>query len=165
MGTPHKGAWMANWAHIPASALGLFKSSNKSLLATLETESQLLESIQERFLSMVRGVREGEGGRSLEITCFFEELPQSLFTGHVVSKESATIDGYRSISIHANHRDMIKFASTEDAGFQRLLGELTRWERSVISASRSQRYSYNVPRQRRQKGYHPTLLLYPLPQE
>lgn len=133
MGTPHKGSWMANWARIPASAVGLFKSSNKSLLETLETDNQLIEMIQVDFLSMVRGVR--EGGRSLEVVCFFEELPQSPVAGHVVSKESATIDGYRSISIHANHRDMTRFASTEDAGFQRLLGELTRWERSVAVPS------------------------------
>jgi len=132
MGTPHKGAWMANWAHIPASALGLFKSSNKSLLATLETENQLLESIQAKFLSMVREVR--EGGRSLEVTCFFEELPLPV-AGHVVSKDSAIIDGYTSISIHANHRDMVRFASAEDAGYKRLLGELTRWERLATSAS------------------------------
>lgn len=133
MGTPHKGAWLANWAHIPASVFGMFKSSNKTLLATLETENQLLEAIQAKFLSMVRGVR--EGGRSLEITCFFEELPLSLLTSLVVPKESAIIEGYTSMSVHANHRDMVRFASTEDAGFQRLLGELTRWERSVTSAS------------------------------
>ncbi len=126
---------MANWAHMPASTLGLFKSSNKSLLATLETENQLLESIQVRFLSMVRAVREG---RSLEVTCFFDELPLPA-AGHVVSKESAIIEGYPSISVHANHRDMVRFASAEDTGFKRLLDELTRWERLVTSAPRSRR--------------------------
>jgi protein SERAC1 len=35
MGTPHKGAWMADWANMPASALGLVKSTNKSLLKIL----------------------------------------------------------------------------------------------------------------------------------
>src|SRR5262249_27990045 len=125
MGTPHKGSWMANWANIPASALGLLKFSNKSLLATLETENQLLESIQVKFLSMVRGVR--EGGRPLEVTCFFEELPLPV-AGYVVSKESATIEGYTSISVHANHRDMVRFTCAEDTGFKRLLGELGRWQ-------------------------------------
>jgi pimeloyl-ACP methyl ester carboxylesterase len=54
MGTPHTGSWMADWAKIPASGLGLVKSTNKSLLKILETDDQLLESIQIEFLSMVR---------------------------------------------------------------------------------------------------------------
>ncbi|KAH8202390.1 hypothetical protein TruAng_003463 [Truncatella angustata] len=58
MGTPHKGSWMADWSKIPASALGLVKSVNKSLLEILETDDQLLESIQSRFWSMVRELRE-----------------------------------------------------------------------------------------------------------
>jgi len=77
---------------------------------------------------MIRELR--ESGRSLEVTCFFEELPLSVF-GKVVSKESATLEGYNSISIHANHKDMVKFGSAEDNGFRRLLGELMRWEEQV----------------------------------
>ena len=127
MGTPHKGAWMADWANIPASALGLVKSTNKSLLQILQTDNQLLESVQVRFWTMIRELR--EGGRPLEVTCFFEELPLRMpMVGKVVSKESATLEGYNSISIHANHSDMVKFGSAEDNGFKRLLGELIRWE-------------------------------------
>jgi protein SERAC1 len=48
--------------------------------------------------------------------------------GKVVSKEAATLEGYNPISIHANHRDIVKFGSAEDNGFKRLLGELIRWE-------------------------------------
>ena len=128
MGTPHKGAWMADWANIPASALGLVKSTNKSLLKILETDDQSLESIQVRFWAMIRELR--EGGRRLEVTCFFEELPLPA-VGKVVSKESATLEGYNPISIHANHRDMVKFGSAKDNGFKRLLGELIRWEGQV----------------------------------
>lgn len=126
MGTPHKGSWMADWAKIPASAVGLVKSTNKSLLGILNTDDQLLESIQVEFWSMVRGLR--EDGRCFQVTCFFEELPLSV-VGKVVSKESATLEGYASFSIHANHSDMVKFASAEENGFKRLLGELVRWER------------------------------------
>ena len=129
MGTPHKGSWMADWATIPASALGLMKSTNKSLLKILETDNQFLESIQVRFWSMIRELR--DGGRSLEVTCFFEELPLPVFGKQVVSKESAILEGYNSMSIHANHKDMVKFGSAEDNGFRRLLGELTRWEEQV----------------------------------
>ncbi|KAK4206119.1 Alpha/Beta hydrolase protein [Rhypophila decipiens] len=125
MGTPHKGSWMADWAKAPASALGLVKSTNKSLLGILETDNQLLESIQVNFWSMIRELR--EAGRRLEVTCFFEELPLPV-VGTVVSKESATLEGYSSFSIHADHRDMVRFASARDNGFERLLGELARWE-------------------------------------
>ncbi|KAK0714798.1 hypothetical protein B0H67DRAFT_222358 [Lasiosphaeris hirsuta] len=40
LGTPHRGAWMADWARIPVSALGLvWKSTNKSLLKVLEADN------------------------------------------------------------------------------------------------------------------------------
>ncbi|KAB5581148.1 hypothetical protein GE09DRAFT_1085225, partial [Coniochaeta sp. 2T2.1] len=125
MGTPHRGSWMTDWAKIPASALGLLKSTNKSLLAILETHSQLLESGQARFWSMVREVR--ESGRSLEVTCFFEELPIPA-VGRVVAKESATLEGYPAVSVHADHRNMVRFGSADDTGFKRLFAELIRWQ-------------------------------------
>ncbi|KFY32215.1 hypothetical protein V493_00408, partial [Pseudogymnoascus sp. VKM F-4281 (FW-2241)] len=140
MGTPHRGAWIADWMKIPASGLGVFKSTNKSLMEVLETSNQLLELINVRFWSMIRGQR--ESGRRLEISCFFEELPLPV-VGQIVSKESATLEGYTSVSVHANHSDMVKFRTDNDNGFKRLVGDLMRWEgetRStasrVMSASR-----------------------------
>ncbi|RYP16755.1 hypothetical protein DL765_004932 [Monosporascus sp. GIB2] len=135
MGTPHKGSWMADWAKIPASALGLVMSTNKLLLEILETDSQLLESIQVRFWSMTRELR--EAGRPFEVTCFFEELPLPV-VGKVVSKDSATLEGYGSFSIHANHRDMVRFGSAEDNGFKRLLGELIRWASQIRDSAAGQ---------------------------
>lgn len=128
MGTPHTGSWMADWAKIPAQGLGILKSTNKSLLKILETDDQLLESIQIDFLSMIRDLRESD--RRLYVTCFFEGLPLPV-VGVVVAKDSATFPGYNSISIRANHRDMVRFASAEDTGFKRVLGELRRWEAEI----------------------------------
>jgi hypothetical protein len=119
---------MADWAKIPASEIGLVKSTNKSLLEILETNDQFLESIQVDFWSTVRGLR--EGGRRFEVTCFFEELPL-VGVGKVVSKESATLEGYPAFSIHANHSDMVRFASAEENGFKRLLGVLARWTSQI----------------------------------
>lgn len=119
---------MADWAKIPAGALGLVKSANRSLLKVLETDDQLLEAIQVDFQSMVRELR--ENGRRVEVTCFFEELPLPV-AGKIVSKESATLEGYSSFSIHANHSDMVKFGSANETGFRRLLGELKRWEADI----------------------------------
>ncbi|KAJ5777521.1 Alpha/Beta hydrolase protein [Penicillium odoratum] len=124
MGTPHKGSWIANWAKIPVNTLGIMKSVNKSLLEVLSTENQLLESIQLEFWAMIRELQ--RAGRAIEVTLFFEELPLT-GPGLVVSKESATLEGYNSMSIHANHRDMVKFGSADDNGYKRLLGELRRW--------------------------------------
>lgn len=125
MGTPHRGYWLADWADKPASALGIIKSTNKSLLQILQTSNQYLQSVQDRFISMLR--EQHLTGRDLEITCFFEELPSPRI-GQVVSRTTATFEGYNSLSIHANHKDMVKFGSPEDNGFKRLLGELKRWE-------------------------------------
>ena len=79
---------MADWAKIPASILGLVKSSNQSLLDTLGTSNQLLEGIQVKFCQIIREQR--EGGPPLEVTCLFEELPLPM-VGTVVSKEFATL--------------------------------------------------------------------------
>ncbi|KAK5658395.1 hypothetical protein OQA88_2372 [Cercophora sp. LCS_1] len=128
MGTPHRGSWVANWAKIPASALGLVKSVNKSLLEMLQTDNQALELIQVNFWSMVRGRQ--KASQPPNVTCFFEELPLP-GVGVVVSKESATLEGYNTSTIHANHRDMVKFTSAEENGFKRLLGELARWVSQV----------------------------------
>ncbi|EEU40184.1 uncharacterized protein NECHADRAFT_25838, partial [Fusarium vanettenii 77-13-4] len=134
LGTPHRGSWMADWAKAPASALRILKSTNTSLLEILKTDEQYLQSIQDQFLSMVR--EQQEAGRDFQVTCFFEELPLPV-VGKVVSQDAATLEGYKAISIHANHSNMVKFSSTDDDGFRRLLGELIRWESQIRdSASR-----------------------------
>ncbi|KAM0415785.1 hypothetical protein ACHAPT_013246 [Fusarium lateritium] len=132
MGTPHRGSLMADWGGIASSALGTVKSANKLLWEVLETDNQYLHSVQDRFSSMVRE-RRGTG-RGLEVACFFEELP-SPRVGVLVSRESATLEGYNAIGIHANHGGMAKFVSPDDNGFKRVLGELVRWQSQIRDAS------------------------------
>ncbi|EXJ73365.1 uncharacterized protein A1O5_03125, partial [Cladophialophora psammophila CBS 110553] len=67
MGTPHTGRWMADWASIPAEALGVIISTNKSLLKVLQTNDPFLKSIQHRFLAMIRDIP--SSGSSIKITC------------------------------------------------------------------------------------------------
>src|SRR5271154_7510033 len=95
MGTPHTGSWIADWTRIPASLLGVVKSTNRSLLSILQTDSGLLESVQISFLSAIRDLRDNHS-RRLEVTCFFEELGMPV-VGRVVSKESATFPGHNPI--------------------------------------------------------------------
>ncbi|KAK1760561.1 ankyrin repeat-containing domain protein [Echria macrotheca] len=127
IGTPHRGSWMADYASVAASIVGLatLTTRNNWVLDFLKADSQLLESIQEDFWSMIRQLR--ENGRNIHVTCIYEELPLPGYRKAVVSQHSATQDGYPSFSIHADHRDMIKFCSLEDAGLKRLLGEMGRW--------------------------------------
>ncbi|KAJ6439194.1 cytochrome P450 [Purpureocillium lavendulum] len=137
MGTPHRGSWMADWAKIPASTLGIVKSTNRFLLKILETDDAYLQSVQDRFWSMIRELQ--MAGRVIEVTCFFEELPVA-GVGIGVPKDSATLESYNAISIHANHSNMVKFSSVDENGFKRLLGELLRWESRIRnSATRHER--------------------------
>jgi len=128
LGTPHTGSWMANWAQIPASALGVMKSINKPLLDILGPDSELLESIQVDFTRLLLQMASTQS--RLEIACFFEELPLPV-VGKAVAKDSATIPGYNSISIHADHREMVRFNSPHDRGFTQILGFVKRWQEEV----------------------------------
>lgn len=129
MGTPHKGSWMADWANFPAKCLGVIKSANTRLLDTLGQNDEMLKEIQDEFCAMIGKPR--PNGRDIKVTCFYEELGFPIFNC-VVPQESATLPGgYSVFAIHANHRDMVKFASREDAGFKDLCGELVRWEKEI----------------------------------
>lgn len=142
MGTPHQGSWMAEWAQIPASVVGVAgMATSLSMLQVLQTSDQFLDSNQIGFLQMVRGQIEGE---KMEITCFFEELGMPV-VGKVVTKESAAFPGYNCISMYANHRDMVRIASGEDTNFKRLLYELTRWERAVVAGGTQLQQSDPTP--------------------
>jgi len=116
---------MAEWAKIPASALGLVKTTNVSLMDILKPENEMLRDIRERFAEMIQ-----EGSHPIEITCFCEALPLP-WGGIVVSQDSAGLEGKELYTVHASHRDMVRFGSAEDNGFKRLLGELIRWESQI----------------------------------
>jgi protein SERAC1 len=128
MGTPHRGAWMSNWARIPVTALGIVKSTNTKLLKALGSGEELLGSIQHDFGHLLR--RMAISKTPIEITCFYEELPL-LLAGTVVSRDSATIPPYNAISIHANHREMARFSSTEDRGFIEVSALIKKWRNDV----------------------------------
>lgn len=78
------------------------------LLDILQTDGKYLHSAQYRFWSIVW--EQQRAGRNLDVTCFFEELPLPR-VGKVLSKESATMEGYNVISIHANHSNMVKLSA------------------------------------------------------
>ncbi|KAH7118925.1 hypothetical protein B0J11DRAFT_591405 [Dendryphion nanum] len=130
MGTPHTKISEA-WHNILAAGLGLKDFTKEPLMEVLHIRSELLQHVHNEFLLTTQEKR--EQGCPFWITNFFEELPTRAM-GIVVPKLSATLQGYKTISIHANHSDMVKFGSAEDDGFKRLLGELVGWKKETSTA-------------------------------
>ena len=78
MGTPLRGARLADWAAIGASFIKLFNRTNTPLLSTLQHDSQVLERIRKDFMTQLKvryDAREKE--KSLKLKCFTEEVPVS----------------------------------------------------------------------------------------
>ena len=117
--TPHEGSSLAAWAKIPASTLGVIKQTNTNLLAILQTTSEVRDRVQYDFASHLR--KRQSQGPPFEITCLFETLKMGPVT--IVPKKSAVIVGYNSISIHADHRDIvrIKEETTQTQGGVRVI--------------------------------------------
>ena len=131
MGTPHNGSILANWAKIPAKSLDLLHQANTTLLSILETDSEVLGRVQDDFLSLIR--RREHGNHPIKVTCLFESLPMPV-VGKIVPTDSAILQGYTSISVHADHREMVRFASEDDPAFRKVVCELERWSREAQNA-------------------------------
>jgi protein SERAC1 len=129
MGTPHGGAWIKQWAVIPASALGLLAAPKTSLLKALATDSHALEAIQNDFLSLVSELT--AQGHCFKMVSFFEGLPCGDPLVKISTAESATLPGCTALQLGGSHIDMARFGSTDDRGFKRLLGYLLRWTSST----------------------------------
>jgi hypothetical protein len=121
--TPHEGSAIAQWASIPASTLGVITPTNVDLLAVLQTSSEVRDRIQDDFMSLLQ--RRQSEGPPLDVTCLFETMKTSKFT--IVPRRSAVLPGYNSISVPANHQDIVRFSDKWDHGFKTILAELRRW--------------------------------------
>ena len=78
MGSPLRGASLADWAAIGVNFIRLFKRANQSLLSTLQRDSEVLERIRKDFMMQLKArydAREKE--KSLKLKCFTEEIPVS----------------------------------------------------------------------------------------
>lgn len=53
LGTPHRGSTFADWGQIASNIARLaLQDSNKKILETLEVNSEILNNIQERFITI-----------------------------------------------------------------------------------------------------------------
>lgn len=62
-------------------------------------------------------------------------MRQEILNGlQVVSRESASLSGYETLSIPANHQKMCKFNDSEEIGYQRVVNVLLRWTKSLAGS-------------------------------
>ncbi|KAL2056045.1 hypothetical protein ABVK25_003687 [Lepraria finkii] len=129
MGTPHCGSGLAEWAVVGSKFLQYFRRVNQGTLEILQQKSEVMGRIRQDFHTMLRG-RDRNKEKEIAIICFYEELPVRAI-GEIVPKDSATLDRYTSIGIHANHIDMSKFMSDQDPDYRNVLSELQRFIESI----------------------------------
>jgi hypothetical protein len=131
LGTPHRGSKAASIGKIAFELSKLFfKEPNVQVLRALEMNSEVLTRIGRSFEQIL-----ADG--NIQIHSFSEEIKTkglmivdsfSSTTGHVMETRG---------TIHANHRNMTKFASEDDIGFKRVSAVLQRWEDGISGRSSS----------------------------
>jgi hypothetical protein len=122
MGTPHRGSRIASIGKIAFElSKVLLKSPNVQILRTLEVDSDVLLRIGRNFEQLL-----GEG--KIKIQSFSEELKTK--GTMIVDSVSSTLGHSMEArgTIHADHRNMTKFASENDTGFKRVSAVLRQWE-------------------------------------
>lgn len=109
--------------------------------------------IRQDFHMMLRG-RGHTNDREIAILCFYEELPvrivgtvsssQMVRTCRladfrkIVPKDSASLDRYECIGVHANHMDMTKLSSDQDPNYRKVLSGLHRIVRSCKQKTKNE---------------------------
>jgi hypothetical protein len=123
MGTPHSGSYLATWGYTLARLLDRFWRTNKKILSVLKRRSEILRGVEEVFQ---RQLTTDGALNHVKIFCFYETVAVDV-VGFVVPEESATMLPYPNCGIDANHMDMTKFTSLNDAGFISVKGVLDDW--------------------------------------
>ncbi|KAL9037179.1 MAG: hypothetical protein Q9180_003868 [Flavoplaca navasiana] len=128
LGTPHRGSSSASLGKIACEiSRAMTRRPNTKLLQGLERNSEMLEQIGDAFAQTML-----KSKMALRVYSFREEKETRkywVFNTMVVEPDSAKIgDPYEEVgSVPANHRQMTKFASSEDIGFKRIAAQLRRW--------------------------------------
>ncbi|PVH71701.1 hypothetical protein DL98DRAFT_520934 [Cadophora sp. DSE1049] len=121
MGTPHSGSALAFWGRTVATYLNMFHRTNREILGVLEPRSEVLAAVEQDFQQMLL-----KPEIKIDVFCFYEELAMT-GVGKVVPEESAILEQYPNLPIHANHSDMTKFTGETDPGFASVCGRLKTW--------------------------------------
>lgn len=139
LGTPHAGSELAT---LPGTASRCLRgvNVNQDLLRTLTKNSETLGETTIAFGQLLE--RRKERKRHLNIQPFLEELPIPSI-GLVVPAASASMAGYLSETIHADHmvskfssmmrsaltnsQAMTKFSSRRDQNYKKVISTVKRW--------------------------------------
>lgn len=124
IGTPHKGLQTSGWASVLTSLLGISAIPKDYHLSDLDSYSMLPEVTQERFKALIEDQRDRD--RPIVTQSFFEETLAGKI-GLTISKESATLPGDEPIPTNTSHKDMVRFNSVHDAGYQKIANVLQLW--------------------------------------
>jgi hypothetical protein len=136
LGTPHRGSESATIGkHAYRIARLATKRPNIKLLRSLEKNSDTLKAISNRF-------RNTQQKWDIKISSFYEDREvRKFFIFHslIVDNESAQIGhpGEEVSSIPKNHREMTKFTSSEEVGFDRVSSQLRRWVNDISVKSQA----------------------------
>ncbi len=125
LGTPHRGSGSAIVGKIAFEMSKIFYThANTTILKTLENNAGILDRISWNFSQLLMG-------RELQIHSFRETLPTNGCM--IVDAVSFSLGEGREIKgeIPLNHRDMTKFSSSKDVGYQRVSKVLAHWLREV----------------------------------
>ena len=128
LGTPHQGSKVASLGKIAFELSRiLLQNPNTKILRALEIDSEILERISRSFGQVLASGK-------IKVHSFQEELDTK--GAMIVGSTSSTI-GYINESrstLHANHRNMAKFSSSDDVNFQRFISVLRRWTTAMDQA-------------------------------
>ncbi|KAI9697680.1 MAG: hypothetical protein M1836_004630 [Candelina mexicana] len=129
MGTPHAGSDLGQWAKTLSGLANVLRKSNPEIVGVLQPGSETLAGLQQEFHVML-DARQKSGKKPIKIFCFFEEIAV-IGVGEIVPKHSAILSAYDNRGIHANHMDMTKFSSADDAGYRAVSDQLWLWVNEI----------------------------------
>ncbi|KFY63111.1 hypothetical protein V496_04185 [Pseudogymnoascus sp. VKM F-4515 (FW-2607)] len=135
LGTPHRGSSYAGWGEIASNlaSLGL-QDSNKRLVQTLEVNGEVLDNIHEEFKTIL-------GKCAIKVHSFQEAkgiFGMKGLDGKVVDNFSSKLDLARDKetveTIDANHMEMARCSSKDDASYRQIHGVLKQFVRARLSS-------------------------------
>ncbi|OBT40517.1 hypothetical protein VE00_08999 [Pseudogymnoascus sp. WSF 3629] len=135
LGTPHRGSTYAGWGVIASNLASLaLQDSNKRLVQTLEVNDEVLDNIHEEFKTILskcaikvhsfqeaKGISGMKGLDSKVVDNFSSKLD--------LAREQETVE-----TIDANHMEMARCSSRDDACYRQICGVLKQFIRTGLSS-------------------------------
>lgn len=132
LGTPHRGSKTASLGKIAFELSRLLlQNPNIKILRALEGQSEILDRISRSFAQILAS------NENIKVHSFQEEIETKGMS--IVNALSSTIGSGRETrsGLHANYRNMAKYASADDISFQRVSSVLGRWVESLSAPETS----------------------------